>query len=120
MERNLWITRSVSSRGHVSKKKGVSAPFFYVYPILYKFAKSYNILFMENLVDKSAAKEAIIDVGVGFFMAFPVALAVISFSRWIGLGVITTAVFQTIVFTLVSLTRKYFVRVHFKRINNEK
>jgi|TARA_R100000655_G_scaffold12419_3_gene28775 hypothetical protein len=75
---------------------------------------------MENLVDKSAAKEAIIDVGVGFFMAFPVALAVISFSRWIGLGVITTAVFQTIVFTLVSLIRKYFVRVHFKRINNEK
>ena len=75
---------------------------------------------MENLVDKSAAKEAIIDVGVGFFMAFPVALAVISFSRWIGLGVITTAVFQTIVFTLVSLTRKYFVREHFKRINNEK
>ena len=75
---------------------------------------------MENLVDKSAAKEAIIDVGVGVFMAFPVALAVISFSRWIGLGVITTAVFQTIVFTLVSLTRKYFVRVHFKRINNEK
>ena len=71
-------------------------------------------------MDKSAAKEAIIDVGVGFFMAFPVALAVISFSRWIGLGVITTAVFQTIVFTLVSLIRKYFVRVHFKRINNEK
>ena len=42
---------------------------------------------MDNLVDKSAAKEAITDVGVGFFMAFPVALAVLSFSTWIGLGV---------------------------------
>jgi hypothetical protein len=75
---------------------------------------------MDNLVDKSAAKEAIIDVGVGFFMAFPVALAVLSFSTWIGLGVITTAVFQTFVFTLVSLLRKYFVRVHFKKLNGER
>jgi uncharacterized protein (DUF697 family) len=75
---------------------------------------------LKNSIDKSAAKEAVADVSVGFFMAFPVALAVISFSRWIGLGIITTAVFQTIVFTLVSLVRKYFVRVHFKKINNQK
>ena len=74
---------------------------------------------MNNYVDKLAAKEAILDVGVGFLMAFPVALAVLSFSNWIGIGVITTAVFQTFVFTIVSLLRKYFVRVHFKRINGE-
>ena len=75
---------------------------------------------MKNSLDKSAAKEAVADVSVGFFMAFPVALAVISFSRWICLGIITTAVFQTFVFTLVSLLRKYFVRVHFKKINGER
>jgi hypothetical protein len=33
--------------------------------------------------------------------------------------VITTAVFQTLVFTIVSLLRKYFVRVHFKKMNGE-
>jgi len=69
--------------------------------------------------DKAAAKEALTDVGVGFFMAFPVALAVLSFTTWLNFSVITTAVFQTLVFTLVSLVRKYFVRVHFKRINGE-
>jgi|TARA_R100000734_G_C3309262_1_gene99915 hypothetical protein len=67
--------------------------------------------------DKLAFKEALLDVGVGFVMAFPVALAVISICRWIGFGVIPTAVFQTIVFTLVSFTRKYFIRVHFKKLN---
>tara|TARA_B100001248_G_scaffold240648_1_gene206760 strand:- start:4346 stop:4588 length:243 start_codon:yes stop_codon:yes gene_type:complete len=74
---------------------------------------------MKNLYDKSAAHEAITDVGVGFFMAFPVALAVLSLSTWMGLSITTTAVFQTIVFTLVSLLRKYFVRVHFKKTNGE-
>ncbi len=73
---------------------------------------------MGNL-DKSAAREALADVGVGFFMAFPVALACLTFTTYLELGVTTTAVFQTIVFTLVSLLRKYFVRVHFKRMNGE-
>ena len=68
-------------------------------------------------LDKAAFKEALLDVSVGFVMAFPVALAVISFCRWVGFGVITTAVFQTIVFTLVSFTRKYFIRVHFKKLD---
>ena len=74
---------------------------------------------MSASVDKAAAKEAMADVGVGFFMAFPVALAVLSFTTWMNFVVITTAVFQTLVFTVVSLLRKYFVRVHFKRINGE-
>ena len=74
---------------------------------------------MNASVDKAAAKEAVADVGVGFFMAFPVALAVLSFTTWMNFAVITTAVVQTLVFTVVSLLRKYFVRVHFKRINGE-
>jgi uncharacterized membrane protein len=52
-------------------------------------------------------------------MAFPVALAVLSFTTWLNFGVVTTAVFQTLVFTVVSLVRKYFVRVHFKRVDGE-
>tara|TARA_R110000803_G_scaffold107857_1_gene176009 strand:- start:791 stop:1024 length:234 start_codon:yes stop_codon:yes gene_type:complete len=74
---------------------------------------------MNASVDKAAAKEAVADVGVGFFMAFPVALAVLSFTTWMNFAVITTAVVQTLVFTVVSLLRKYFVRVHFKRMNGE-
>ena len=74
---------------------------------------------MNASVDKAAAKEAFADVGVGFFMAFPVALAILSFTTWMNFAVITTAVVQTLVFTVVSLLRKYFVRVHFKRINGE-
>jgi uncharacterized membrane protein len=74
---------------------------------------------MNASVDKAAAKEAFADVGVGFFMAFPVALAVLSFTTWMNFAVITTAVVQTLVFTVVSLLRKYFVRVHFKRMNGE-
>ena len=74
---------------------------------------------MNNALDKAAAKEAVADVGVGFFMAFPVALAVLSFTTWMNFAVITTAVVQTLVFTVVSLLRKYFVRVHFKRMNGE-
>ena len=74
---------------------------------------------MSNALDKAAAKEAFADVGVGFFMAFPVALAVLSFTTWMTFAVITTAVVQTLVFTVVSLLRKYFVRVHFVRINGE-
>ena len=74
---------------------------------------------MNASVDKATAKEAFADVGVGFFMAFPVALAVLSFTTWMNFAVITTAVVQTLVFTVVSLLRKYFVRVHFKRMNGE-
>ncbi len=77
----------------------------------------YICIMSKPKLDKLALKEALLDVGVGFVMAFPVALAVISFCRWIGFGVITTAVFQTIVFTTVSFTRKYFIRVHFKKLD---
>ena len=72
---------------------------------------------MIKVLDRAAAREAVTDVGVGFFMAFPVALAVLSFTTWLNFGVVTTAVFQTLVFTVVSLVRKYFVRVHFIRMN---
>ena len=72
---------------------------------------------MIKVLDRAAAREAVTDVGVGFFMAFPVALAVLSFTTWLNFGVVTTAVFQTLVFTVVSLVRKYFVLVHFKRMN---
>ena len=65
-------------------------------------------------IDRSAAREAVSDVAIGFFMAFPIAILVLSATTWMELSVPVTAVVQTFVFTLVGLVRKYFVRVHIK------
>ena len=65
-------------------------------------------------VDRSAMREAVSDVTRGFFMAFPIAFVVLSVTTWLELSVPVTAGVQTLVFTIVALVRKYFVRVHFK------
>jgi uncharacterized membrane protein len=63
---------------------------------------------------RSAMREAVSDVTIGFFMAFPIAFLVLSVTTWLELNVPVTAGVQTLVFTIVALVRKYFVRVHFK------
>ena len=65
-------------------------------------------------LDRSAMREAVSDVTIGFFMAFPIAFLVLSVTTWLELNVPVTAGVQTLVFTIVALVRKYFVRVHFK------
>ena len=65
-------------------------------------------------LDRSAMREAVSDVTIGFFMAFPIAFLVLSVTTWLELNVPVTAGVQTLVFTMVALVRKYFVRVHFK------
>ena len=65
-------------------------------------------------LDRSAMREAVSDVTIGFFMAFPIAFLVLSVTTWLELNVPVKAGVQTLVFTIVALVRKYFVRVHFK------
>ena len=65
-------------------------------------------------LDRSAMREAVSDVTIGFFMAFAIAFLVLSVTTWLELNVPVTAGVQTLVFTIVALVRKYFVRVHFK------
>ena len=65
-------------------------------------------------LDRSAMREAVSDVTIGFFMAFPISFLVLSVTTWLELNVPVTAGVQTLVFTIVALVRKYFVRVHFK------
>ena len=67
------------------------------------------------MIDKKVAKEAVWDVGIGFLIAFPLAYVVLSFATWFELSISVTAVVQTLVFTVVALTRKYFVRLFFKK-----
>ena len=67
------------------------------------------------MIDKKVAKAAVWDVGIGFLIAFPLAYVVLSFATWFELSISVTAVVQTLVFTVVALTRKYFVRLFFKK-----
>ena len=66
------------------------------------------------MIDKSVAKESFTDVGIGFVIAFPIAFIVLNITTYLELSVAATAFTQTIVFTVVSLVRKYFVRLFFK------
>jgi|TARA_R110000868_G_scaffold399768_1_gene673761 hypothetical protein len=66
------------------------------------------------MLDKSVARESFTDVGIGFVIAFPIAFIVLNITTYLELSVAATAFTQTIVFTVVSLVRKYFVRLFFK------
>lgn len=65
-------------------------------------------------LDLQTLEEALSDVGIGFILSFPVGLITLSLCYWAELSVTLTAVVQTVVFTLVSLARKYYVRRYFK------
>ena len=60
-------------------------------------------------LDGSAMREAVSDVTIGFFMAFPIAFVVLSVTTWLELSVPVTAGVQTLVFTVVALVRKYLL-----------
>ena len=65
-------------------------------------------------VDIKSLEEAVSDVGIGFIISFPVGLITLGLCAWLELSVTLTAFIQTIIFTAVSLIRKYFVRTYFK------
>lgn len=65
-------------------------------------------------LDLQSLEEALSDVGIGFILSFPVGLITLSLCYWAGFSVTLTAVVQTVVFSLVSLARKYYVRKYFK------
>tara|TARA_R100000781_G_scaffold24109_2_gene17857 strand:- start:2658 stop:2873 length:216 start_codon:yes stop_codon:yes gene_type:complete len=67
------------------------------------------------MIDKTVAKEATFDVGIGFALSFPVAFTVLTFTTAADLSVTTTAMVQTGVFTFIALLRKYYVRLFFKK-----
>ena len=67
------------------------------------------------MIDKNAAKESASDVAIGLIISFPVAFTVLSFTTAMGFSVGATAFTQTIIFTLLALLRKYFVRIHFQK-----
>ena len=79
---------------------------------------------MANRLDKQALKESIGDTALAFAMNVPIGFGVIAFANWIGIvqvGAdenIQLVILQTFVFTVIAITRKYFVRVYFKSKEN--
>ena len=69
--------------------------------------------------DKDAWHEAVIDTGIGMIINLPITWITIAIGVYMNLSVAAFALFQTIVFTVVSLIRKYKVRAHFSTKNKE-
>ena len=69
---------------------------------------------------KEAAHESIVDTGIGLIVNLPITYGTIAFGFWLDLSVSSFAIFQTIVFTLISLIRKYYIRLHFADKFNSK
>ena len=67
-----------------------------------------------------AWKEAITDTALGTVINFPLNLLVLYVAFEIELSVFKTAAMTWVVFTVVAIVRKYFVRKHFiKKVENE-
>jgi len=68
--------------------------------------------------DKAAWNEAVIDTGIGLIVNLPLTWLTIAIGFYLKLGVAEFAMFQTVVFTIISLVRKYKIRSHFSHKNN--
>ena len=68
---------------------------------------------MITFKNPDAWKEAVIDTGVGLIVNLPLTWLTIAVGFYLDLSVSGFALFQTVVFTVVSLIRKYKIRSHF-------
>ena len=66
------------------------------------------------MIDKNVLNETFADVGVGIIVSFPIAWLVLTICTFFDLSVDKIAFIQTIVFTTISLLRKYTIRKYFK------
>ena len=62
---------------------------------------------------KEAAHESIVDTGIGLIVNLPITYGSIAVGFWLDLSVAQFAIFQTVVFTAISLIRKYYIRLYF-------
>jgi hypothetical protein len=68
----------------------------------------------KKMIDKKVLNETFADVGVGIIVSFPIAWLVLTTCTFFDLSVDKIAFIQTIVFTTISLLRKYTIRKYFK------
>ena len=65
-------------------------------------------------INKSALKEALLDTGIGTIINIPITWASIAFGFYVDMSISEFTVFQTVIFSVVGITRKYHVRNHFE------
>jgi hypothetical protein len=65
-------------------------------------------------IDKEALQETLHDVFLGLLIAFPVGFMSLSICRMLELNTLTTSFIQTSIFLLISIIRKYYIRLLYK------
>jgi hypothetical protein len=67
-----------------------------------------------------AFKEAVADTAIAIVINFPLNMLLIVIARGYEMSVFTTTVFFTLVFTVVAIARKTYMRVFFEKRNRRK
>lgn len=68
----------------------------------------------------AAFKEAVADTGIALMINFPLNMGLVVVSRTYDMGVLATTVFFTVVFTIVAIVRKTYLRLYFEKRNQRK
>ncbi len=68
--------------------------------------------------NKPAFYESLADTGVGLIINLPITWVSIYIGIVLEMSVGEFTLFQTVVFTVVSLVRKYMIRNHFSKLEN--
>jgi len=64
---------------------------------------------------KDALKEAVTDTALAAAINMPLNYVMIAFAFSMGLSALQSTIMFTSVFTVIAITRKYYIRMHFER-----
>ena len=71
---------------------------------------------MMNLKQREALKEALVTVGTGFIINWPISIVFLYlFIDLLELNILTTSIFMTFGFTVVAVIRVYLIRMWFSQ-----
>ena len=68
----------------------------------------------------AAFKEAVVDTGIALLINFPLNMGLIVIARTYEMSVLVTTIFFTIIFTVVAIARKTYMRLYFEKRNRRK
>ena len=68
----------------------------------------------------TAFKEAVVDTGIALLINFPLNMGLIVIARTYEMSVLVTTIFFTIIFTVVAIARKTYMRLYFEKRNRRK
>ena len=68
----------------------------------------------------AAFKEAVADTGIALLINFPLNMGLIVIARTYEMSVLVTTIFFTLIFTVVAIARKTYMRLYFEKRNQRK